>query len=210
MDLSDALVEITVRRYDNHGGHRYAVFSSIGGFEMGRELFVSPYFDSWSTEDAALQFKLPADGFADIESPFEFRIYTFEAQYYGKETSVAGFVLHGAVHESKPPVPAESLHVSELTLEKLQVNKLLRKAKASVRVSDNLGDPVSGAVVTGSFSAKKMKETVTGTTGDDGVAVLTTSETFKKKTSVTFCVDSITDANLPYAPDNNVLSCKTE
>ncbi len=102
LDLSGAPVQLTVRRYDNHGGHRYAVFSSINGFEVGHELFVSEHFDSWHTEDAVLEFNLPVDGFANIPGPVEFRIYPFEAQYYGKETSVAGFVLHGAIHASAP------------------------------------------------------------------------------------------------------------
>ncbi len=102
LDLSGAPVQLTVRRCDNHGGHRYAVFSSINGFEVGQELFVSESFDSWRTEDVVLEFNLPVDGFANIPGPVEFRIYPFEAQYYGKETSVAGFVLHGAIHASVP------------------------------------------------------------------------------------------------------------
>jgi hypothetical protein len=95
LDFSDALFQLTVRRFDNHGGHRYAVFSSVNGFDLGKELFVSDYFNSWQTGDAGIDFRLPVEGFANIEGAVEFRIYPFEAQYQWKETSVAAFVLQG-------------------------------------------------------------------------------------------------------------------
>ena len=97
LDLSNALFQLTVRRFDNHGGHRYAIFSSVHGFDVGQELFVSDYFDSWHTEDAVIDFRLPVEGFANVEGDVEFRLYPFEAQYHHKETSVAAFVLQGHV-----------------------------------------------------------------------------------------------------------------
>ncbi len=97
LDLSYALFQLTVRRFDNHGGHRYAVFSSVNGFGAGKELFISDYFNSWHTEDALLEFRLPVEGFSNIDGAVEFRIYPFEAQYQWKETSVVAFVLHGDI-----------------------------------------------------------------------------------------------------------------
>jgi len=97
LDLSNALFQLTVRRFDNQGGHRYAVFSSVNGFDPGQELFVSDHYDSWQTDDAIINFRLPADGFQNIEGAVEFRVYPFEAQYHHKETSVSAFVLQGII-----------------------------------------------------------------------------------------------------------------
>lgn len=101
IDLSGEQVRITVRRFDNHGGHRYAVFSNIDGFKEKKALFISPYYDSWSTEDAVLEFNLPSNRFSRLTKPFELRVYPFEAQYAHKETSIAGFSLHGTVQPAK-------------------------------------------------------------------------------------------------------------
>ncbi len=68
----------------------------------------------------------------------------------------------------------------------------------TVQVNDNLGNPVSGAVVKvnllGSFSGS-----LTGTTGDSGIASMRTASSARKP-SFTACVSSITGPALRYTP----------
>jgi len=98
MDLGCAAGELTIRRLNNHGGHRYAVFSSIGGFNSGDEIFISEYYDFWSVKDVVLSFELPQEGYRAIEGIIEFRVYPFEAQYCRKNVGISGFTLEGTLY----------------------------------------------------------------------------------------------------------------
>ena len=98
MDLGSAAVALTIRRMDNHGGHRYAVFTSIDGFNSGDEIFTSEYYDFWSVKDVVLSFELPQEGYTDIDGVIEFRVYPFEAQYCGKKVGISGFTLEGTLY----------------------------------------------------------------------------------------------------------------
>jgi|GEM_PF-2224128 len=97
LDLRGADVMIRVRRFDNHGGHRYAVFSSIDGFETGNQIFESIAFNSWRVTDVDLSFMLPFDNYGAIADPVEFRVYPFEAQYQYKKSGIVAVEFGGAV-----------------------------------------------------------------------------------------------------------------
>ncbi len=97
LDLRGADVMIRIRRFDNHGGHRYAVFSSIDGFENGKQIFESASFNSWRVADVDLAFMLPFDNYGAITDAIEFRVYPFEAQYLYKKSGIAAVELGGAV-----------------------------------------------------------------------------------------------------------------
>ncbi|MFK5953882.1 MAG: hypothetical protein QM498_12545 [Desulfobacterium sp.] len=98
MNLGSAAAELSIRRLNNHGGHRYAVFSSIGGFNSGDEIFISEYYDFWSVKDVVLSFELPQEGYTAIDGAIEFRLYPFEAQYCGKQVGISGFTLEGMLY----------------------------------------------------------------------------------------------------------------
>ncbi|WP_084067757.1 hypothetical protein [Desulfocicer vacuolatum] len=98
MDLGGAAVTLTIRRMDNHGGHQYAVFSSVDGFKNGDEIFVSDYYDFWSVKDVVLSFNLPREGYTAIDNAIEFRVYPFDAQYCGKKLGISGFTLEGTLY----------------------------------------------------------------------------------------------------------------
>ena len=98
IDLAGASASLTIRRLDNHGGHQYAVFSSVGGFNSGDEIFVSEYYDSWKVKDIELSFKFPQVGYTAIDGVIEFRVYPFQAQYCGKKLAISGFTLEGEMH----------------------------------------------------------------------------------------------------------------
>ena len=98
MNLGSAAAEVTIRRLNNHGGHQYAVFSSIGGFNSGDEIFISEYYDFWSVKDVVLSFALPQEGYTAIDGVIEFRVYPFEAQYCRKPVGISGFTLEGTLY----------------------------------------------------------------------------------------------------------------
>lgn len=99
-----------------------------------------------------------------------------------------------------------SLHVNSIVPGTVNAGQGSKKGKAEVTIVDNCGAVVSGASVTGTFSGS-FNETVTASTGSNGVAVLLTSSTVKGGVSFTFCVDSVGHASLPYNPADNVETC---
>jgi len=100
---------------------------------------------------------------------------------------------------------ATTMHVSAILPGTANADRGAKFGQATVTVVDNLGTPVAGAVVTGSFTGD-FSETRSGTTGASGTAVLTTTATAKKP-SFTFCVDSISVGGLAYDPAANTATC---
>ena len=67
-----------------------------------------------------------------------------------------------------------------------------RAGRAVVTVTDNLGNAVAGASVTGDFTGAISESGLTGTTNGNGQVTFQTSTTLKGKISVTFCVSNVT------------------
>jgi len=78
----------------------------------------------------------------------------------------------------------------------VNVGKGLKQGQATVTVVDNVGNPVSGATVTGDFTGTFNEPDRSGTTDATGTAVIVTTGSVKGSVSVTFCVTSITHATL--------------
>lgn len=78
---------------------------------------------------------------------------------------------------------------------------------ATVTIVDDNGNPVSGTDVTGTFSGS-LSETVTSTTGTNGVATLETTST-KQGGGIDFgfCVDNVTVTGLTYNANLNTVTC---
>ncbi len=100
-----------------------------------------------------------------------------------------------------------SVHVDSIALSTVSVSKG-KKGQAAVTVVDNLGSPVSGATVRGTFSGS-YSEAVSGTTGANGVAILTTTGVVRGTVSFQFCVDSVSYGSLAYQPADNRATCST-
>lgn len=98
-------------------------------------------------------------------------------------------------------------HVEAIVLGTQGVGKGQQRGTATVTLRDDLGDPVSGATVTGTFSGD-FNETTAGTTGTDGTVTLATTGTRKGSVSLTFCVDDVSHASLTYDPTANVETCE--
>ncbi len=80
-------------------------------------------------------------------------------------------------------------------------------AIASVTIVDELGSPVSGAVVTGTFSGEVFG-TTSASTDRKGAVVLKISKP-GAITSFTFCVDNVIHTSYTYDPSANVETCDT-
>lgn len=77
------------------------------------------------------------------------------------------------------------------------VGKGWRRGRAVVVVTDNLGSPVAGATVIGSFSGAIAEGPFNGTTDGGGSVTFNTTATLKGKFSLAFCVDDV-QAALPW------------
>jgi hypothetical protein len=88
---------------------------------------------------------------------------------------------------------AVSMHVEAILLDTVNTGQGWKQGTAEVTVFDNLGNPVDGVDVAGTF-VDNVTGSTTGTTGGSGAALLTSTGVPKKgKVNFTFCVDTIVD-----------------
>ena len=81
-------------------------------------------------------------------------------------------------------------------------------AQVSVSVESDLGAPVSGALVSGSFSGS-YNEPISGTTDSSGTVQLQSTGTLSNKGAYEFCVTDISHPQLSYNPAGNSQSCSS-
>jgi len=84
---------------------------------------------------------------------------------------------------------------------------------ARVRIVDDLGNPVVGATVSGTFSGSEGTQNRWATTDADGFAAVQSSPWFTTSNPIqlppinmTFCVTNVS-ASLPYDSNQNVVTC---
>jgi len=99
-----------------------------------------------------------------------------------------------------------AVHVFSIVPGTQNAGKGKKRGTATVTVVDDLGNPVAGAQVTGTFSGS-FNETVSGTTGAAGTVTVTTTATLGGTVSFTFCVDNVVHSTLPYDPAANAETC---
>lgn len=100
---------------------------------------------------------------------------------------------------------ATEVHVASIITGTSSVGGGKKIGTADVAVVDNLGNPVAGAVVSGTFSGT-FSESASATTGSDGIAFLSTTQVAKGTVTVDFCVDDIV-YSLPYNATQNAITC---
>ncbi len=127
--------------------------------------------------------------------------YTVTAEDTSGNASAAS-VAASATPEGNPA--ASTLAVASVSLQ-ASGNKSIR-VTANVVMVDELGSPVSGAVVTGTFSGD-LSGTAQTNSDADGVARFQGSSRIKAPASVTFCVDDASKAGLTL--DSASLGCTT-
>jgi hypothetical protein len=114
--------------------------------------------------------------------------------------SVAKFVTVSA-----PCTPA-SVSVSSITVTTPSVGAGKKRGQAVVVIRDNCGSFIANATVSGTFTGS-INESVSGVTDANGSVTLQTVGTATGNVSVTFCVDNVTHASLPYNSAGNVETC---
>ncbi len=87
--------------------------------------------------------------------------------------------------------------MASITLGKENAGQAAKRAKAEVTVSDNCEASIAGATVYGDFSGDYYNESGSAVTDENGIAVISTVNTTKGKTSFQFCVIAINSAVLP-------------
>lgn len=102
-----------------------------------------------------------------------------------------------------------NLYVQSITDGTQDAGRGFKNAVATVVIYDNLGNPVSGATVTGTFSGTII-ETVSGITGADGSITLITTSKAKGKLKVDLCVDDVIHSSLAYDANSNNLTCTND
>lgn len=96
---------------------------------------------------------------------------------------------------------ATAIYVSEVITGTGNAGGGSKYGTATVTISDNLGNPVSSALVSGTFSGT-FNESVSGTTGSNGAISFQTSATARGGVTVNFCINNV-EGNLTYDPSLN-------
>jgi len=86
---------------------------------------------------------------------------------------------------------ASSMSVASVTTATAGAGRGVKYAVANVEVRDNLGNPISGATVTGNFSGSIIESGVSAMTDTNGIATLQTSQSASGKLNVAFCVTDL-------------------
>jgi hypothetical protein len=90
--LRRGTLRFTVNRQDYHSPRRYAVFTSVGGFAAGQEVFLSP-LNTDLDEPRELVVTLPDTAAYDGLASVQIRIYGYAANFGGHRTRLAAFKL---------------------------------------------------------------------------------------------------------------------
>ncbi|NLF38439.1 cadherin-like domain-containing protein [bacterium] len=92
VDLRNAEVQFSIGRIDYHAPRRFAVFTSVGGFTDGAQVYDTGRFTSMLPE--AFSFRMPGTAaYQSLTGAIEFRIYGYAGQYAGHKASLSAFKL---------------------------------------------------------------------------------------------------------------------
>jgi hypothetical protein len=133
----------------------------------------------------------PTAGFTGVDS-FS---YTVSDGNGGADSAVVNVTVQ--------PQPSDTMHVGSVLVLSRDAGKGLKRGYAEVIVVDAGGNPVPGALVTGSFS-EDILETSSSTTGADGKAVFLSTATVSGRCRLTFTVNEVFRSDLTYDPAANV------
>jgi hypothetical protein len=81
LDLRGAEFQFTWERLEFHSPRAFAIFTSVGGFTEGAQLYTSPRISGTNTP-STVTIRLPATtAYADLAAPVQFRVYFYGSQY---------------------------------------------------------------------------------------------------------------------------------
>jgi len=133
----------------------------------------------------------------------------FKAVPDSPETVIEIFV--DDFYQGPPQNPAmPTMFVDSIFVRHANLAKGFKGGKAEVTIKDSLGNPVSGATVTGTFSGE-FNETLSGITDSKGIATIFTTQSDKGGGVIfTFCVDDVErEYSRIYDPGANQETCDT-
>jgi len=93
LDLNGTKVSFSIQRLSWWAPRTYAVFTSVGGFVAGAELFTTASTAHGDFDEHHHAFIIPLSGYGGISGPVEFRIYGFDARYATHGTSLTAFSI---------------------------------------------------------------------------------------------------------------------
>jgi Bacterial Ig domain len=118
--------------------------------------------------------------------------HTITAQATDSGGKTGSAVVHVTINQAV----AGSVHVASVVTGTVNANRGAKYGTATVTIVNNLGQPVSGYMVSGDFGGSFNESATGGPTNSNGQATLQTTGTQKGPT-VTFCVSNVT-GTLPY------------
>jgi len=121
-------------------------------------------------------------------------------------TNDCGGVSSGTYNITVNSGSSTSMKVQSIVIGTATAGKGKKYGTASVTITDNLGNPVSGATVSGTFSGT-FSQSVSGVTNSSGVVNFQTSGSAGGAITVNFCVDNVTKSGLTYNSSQNVITC---
>lgn len=135
---------------------------------------------------------------------------TFDIRYNGKvatvslpKKSIGTYVWTDAGGSGGTPT---SVHVASISTGTQSAGKGKKSGSVTITVVDNLGNPVSGATITGTFSGT-FNEPGSGITNSNGSVTIVTSTSASGGVTVDFCVTGVTKSGLTYEPSQNTITC---
>jgi hypothetical protein len=126
--------------------------------------------------------------------------------YVVSAVNSAGESANSIEVSATPEAPQSvSMHVNSVVASTVAAGKR-KTGRVEILIVDNLGNPVAGATVTGSFSGA-FSGTKSGVTDAAGRAVITSDTTAPNPAKFTFCVSNVTHGTLTYNASANVKTC---
>lgn len=98
-----------------------------------------------------------------------------------------------------------TMHVDSILVSSVEVSKGVKKGQVSTVVVDNYGEPISGAIVTGTFSGD-INERAIALTDQNGLALFLTTGTTTSRCHLGFTVSDVGHYVLYYSPSQNVVT----
>jgi hypothetical protein len=93
LNLNGVQINFSIQRIDWFAPRSYSLFTSLGGFTEGDELFTttSLYYGDYTLYNHS--FIMPLTGYDNIMGPVEFRIYAYETQYSNHDAKMTAFSI---------------------------------------------------------------------------------------------------------------------
>lgn len=105
INLNSKKIIFKIKRIGYNSPRIYSVFTSLGGFQEGNQLFTTTTMGKGDYTETEFSFIMPATGYGNITGPIQFRVYAYAAAYCYNGTSLTDFRI-------EEPAPLYNLTLS--------------------------------------------------------------------------------------------------